>query len=165
MKGGFINEKLVIWKICICLFLSAVVLIPSASHATVSTTQNSVQTIEPNAPIQVKVLTHNLHQHDSWVQPYIVTSKGHTGKWIIGGYTYYKVGAKTGAEYYHASGIILPMYTDYWGYKHVIRYISGWDYKGTIWTRPDGSNEPFQVYEFHTTFDSQNGSQTTINRK
>ncbi|MBZ2166018.1 hypothetical protein [Methanobacterium spitsbergense] len=153
-----------IWKIYICLVVFAVVLIPSASHATVLTTDNAIQTIDPNAPIQVKVLTHNLHQYDSWVQPYIVTSKGNVGKWDIAGYTYYKVGAKTGAEYYHGSGIILPMYTEYWGHKHIIRYISGWDYKGNIWTRPNNSKEPYEVYEIHTTFDDQNGSQTTIHK-
>ena len=57
--------KSFIWQICICLLVSAVVLIPSASHATVLTTDNTIQTIEPNAPIQVKVLTHNLHHYDS----------------------------------------------------------------------------------------------------
>ena len=140
------------------------VLLPTVNYAATVPNPNIPQIIEPNAPIKVNVQTYHLNQYDSWVWPYVITTKGNVGKWDIAGYTYYKVGNKPVAEYYHASGVILPMYTQYWGHKHIIRNISGWDYTGKIWTKLDGSNEPYEIYEFHMKFNSQKGQQITVNK-
>ena len=146
----------------LCLFFCVLIIAPATTFASTDTSKYSLQTIEPNAPIQVKVIVYHLNQYDSWVQPYIVTTRGNIGKWEITGYTYYKVGKKTGAEYYHDGGIITPLYTNYYGHKEFIRYISGWDYTGRIWTKPKGSTEPYKLYEVHVTYNKEHGPQTII---
>lgn len=151
-------------KIALTVFLCCLVLLPSINYAAKVQNPNIPQIIEPNAPIKVNVQSYHLNQHDSWVRPYIITTKGHIGKWDIAGYTYYKVGSKTGAEYYHTSGVILPIYTEYWGHKHIIHYISGWDYTGKIWTKLDGSKGPYELYEIHMKYNSQKGQETTIKK-
>ena len=151
-------------KIFVSLFFCAIVLAPGVNATNLNKESNTLKTIEPNAPIQLKVQTFHLNLQDSWVRPYIITTKGHIGKWDISGYTYYKVGNKVGAEYYHASGVILPRYTHFWGHKHVIRHILGGEYTGKIWTRPNSNDMPYELYEIHTTFNAQCGSQTTIKK-
>jgi len=138
-------------KIGICLFFSAILLTQATTYAAAYVSKNRIQT-EPNAPIHLFVDCYHRNHYDSWIRPYIVTSKGNIGKWEITGHIYYKVGKKTGIEYYHDGGVILPFYTHYYGYKMKIRYISGWTFTGKIWTRPNGSKGPYTVKKINKSY-------------
>lgn len=143
-----------ILKIGICLLFSVMLLTQSTTYATADLSKNRIQTIEPKAPIHLFVDCYHRNQYNSWIRPYIVTSKGNVGKWEITGRIYYKVGKKTGDEYYHDGGVILPFYTHYYGYKMKIRYISGWTLTAKIWTRPNRSNGPYTLTEIKKSYNS-----------
>lgn len=153
-----------ILKVSICLFFCAILLAPATTYATTDMSKNTLQTSDHNAPIWMEVVTHHINKVDSWVMPYIVTTKGHVGYWEITGKTYYKWKGMTRSAAYGDRGHILPMFTHYYGHVAEIKYISGWDYTGKIWTKPNDSDGPYIMYELHSTYDEQHGSQTTIKK-
>ena len=158
-----------VFMIFVSIFFCTIVLAPAASAANFSKSSNTLNTVESNATIQLNVETFHLNQEDSWVRPYFIILNGCTGSWDVSGYTFSELNDRVYGEYYHDSGVIfptyyLPIYTNYTCSKHVMGYISRGNYYGQIWIRPDGSDVPYEYYEIHTTFSSQNGSQTTIKK-
>lgn len=79
----------------------------------------------------VECSTININTSDSTITPFVDVGFGHYGSWSIEGNISYIYNGNQNYHYFD-SGIILPIFSKYWGWKLKVPSIFAWNFTGTV---------------------------------